>query len=66
MDYESLFTDIPGSLSKISAFLNLSSDAFNWSAEVKSNPFPLENLIHNYAEVVAFFKDKPEFFAMLE
>jgi len=63
-EYEDFFTDILSSLNKISSFLNISNHDYQHSQEVKSNPFPLRDLVFNYQECQDFFRDKPEYFDM--
>ena len=61
VEYSGLFSDIQGTLCKISTFLSVSSTSFTYCGEIKSNPFPLTELITNYQECLSFFSDKPEY-----
>jgi hypothetical protein len=59
IEYSELFSNTADTMGKISAFLAVSPGGFHYSTEIKSNPFPLAELITNYDECLSFFKDKP-------
>jgi|GEM_PF-2193994 len=61
IEYLDLFSNTRETLENISAFLDISPYGYNYSTEIKSNPFPLTELITNYEECLDFFKDKPEY-----
>ncbi|MCX6267469.1 MAG: sulfotransferase [Bacteroidetes bacterium] len=61
IEYNELFSNMEQTLGKISAFLAISPAGYHSSTEIKSNPFPLTELISNYDECLDFFKDKPAY-----
>ena len=61
IEYNELFSNIQETMGKISAFLSISPKAYTYSKEIKSNPYPLTELITNHEECYSFFKDKPDY-----
>jgi hypothetical protein len=61
VEYSELFSDIPGTMDRISGFLGIEHQGYQYGTEVKSNPFPLTELLSNYQDCIAFFNDKPDY-----
>ena len=64
IEYDELFADTPGMLQTISDFLNVPGTGYQYSAEIKSNPYPVSELVGNYQECLDFFKDNEEYLKM--
>jgi hypothetical protein len=64
IEYEELFTNIDGNLKAISEFMEVPVAGFKHGTEVKSNPFPLNELIENFSDCRAAFINHPELYQM--
>jgi hypothetical protein len=66
MTYEQLFENTKREVERICKFLDISYRGIIHSAEVKGNPYPLEEVIINYQEVENYFKQYPFYYNMLK
>ncbi len=64
--YESLFAHPSEEIARVCDFLSLSPQGIHSSKEQKGNPFPLEEVISNYAEVESALRLYPYFLRMLK
>lgn len=64
IEYEAFFSEPAQELNKIAKMLNVNPGDFSYSKEIKSNPYPLKDLIENYQECVDYFSDKPDYLSM--
>ena len=65
LSYEELFPEPHAALKEIAEFLNVRSRRFKPSDEIKSNPFRMERILINYAEVLDRLRDDPRFIDLL-
>ena len=65
LTYERLFSDVPGIIEKICAFLDITKEDIRLSKEIKGNPFKLEEMMENFEEVKTYFKQYPDYYKIL-
>ncbi len=58
LEYRDLFDSPANALDTISSFLSVPAQGYQYSSEIKTNPFPLSDLITNYQECTTFFNDR--------
>lgn len=66
IEYEDLFSNIEATLKTLSEFLNVPVTGFTCGTEIKSNPFPLNELVENYTECRDAFVNNPELYQMFD
>jgi hypothetical protein len=66
IEYSELFSNTDETLRHISTFLTVAPGVFRFGTEIKSNPFPLRELITNYDECRSFFIDRLEYLSFFD
>jgi hypothetical protein len=64
IEYDSFFADTTTGLQPLLSMIGVNLSELQCSNEIKSNPFPLRELLDNYEQCLDFFSDKTDFLRM--